>query len=399
MIRALAFKNPDYRRLWLGAACNHFGMSGEQVIIGLLMIRITQSTAWVGVALALYFLPMFVFGALSGAIADRIDRRTLLRHIEICIAANLLVFAALTFSGLQNLWLVLAFTAIAGSLRALHQPVRISYAYDIAGSDHVIGSIALLNLGTRIGQLIGALLAGAAMERVGASGAFVALATMHAVAFAAFCRLQTAGIAEIGTPVPMRRTLLELFDEMRFNRILLMLVIITATVEVFGFSFSTTLPELATERFGLGAEGLGVMQAVRALGGLIASVALSTVRELTRRGVVYLIVIFMFGGGLLLLGFSRDFAFALTALLLVAAMATASDILTQGMIQSSVPNRLRGRAMGAWVLAIGLAPVGHLEMGLLAVSVGIENALMINGTLLIALGIAATLAVPGLRKC
>ena len=105
-----------------------------------------------------------------------------------------------------------------------------------------------------------------------------------------------------------------------------------------------------------------------------------------------------FGGALLLLAFSQDFGFALTALLIVAGMATASDILTQSMIQSSVPNKLRGRAMGAWVLAIGLAPVGHLEMGFLSVSVGIANALMINRTLLIVLGVIATLAVPSLRK-
>jgi MFS family permease len=373
-------------------------MSGEQVIIGLLVIRITQSTAWVGIALALYFLPMFIFGALSGAIADRMDRRTLLRRIEISIAANMLIFAALTFAGLLHLWLVLAFTAIAGSLRALHQPVRISYAYDIAGNQHVVGSIALLNLGTRIGQLVGALLAGAAMERIGTPVAFVVLATIHAVAFALFCRLRTAGIAEIAPPVPMRRNLLELFDEMRLNRMLLMLVIITASVEVFGFSFSTTLPELATARFEFGAEGLGMMQAVRALGGLIASGALSAIRELRRRGVVYLVVIYVFGSSLLLLAVSQDFGLALTALLLVAGMATASDILTQSMIQLSVSNRLRGRAMGAWVLAIGLAPVGHLEMGFLAVSVGIQNALIINGALLIVLGIIATLAVPGLRK-
>ena len=79
-------------------------------------------------------------------------------------------------------------------------------------------------------------------------------------------------------------------------------------------------------------------------------------------------------------------------------MAAASDILTQSMMQLSVPNKLRGRAMGAWVLAIGFAPIGHLEMGLLALSFGIQNALMINGGLLVCLGIIVTLAVPRLRK-
>ena len=398
VIRTPAFKNPDYRRLWLGAACNHLGMSGEQVIFGLLVFRITQSTAWVGVALALYFVPLFIFGVLSGAIADGMDRRTLLRRIEIAIATYMLVLAALTSVGFRHLWLVLAFITIAGSLRALHQPVRISYAYDIAGEQHVVGSIALLNLGTRLGQFVGALLAGTAMQHFGAPVAFAVLATTHGIAFAAFCRLRTVGIAEVAARIPMRQNLREFLDEVRLNRVLSMLVIVTASVEVFGFSFSTTLPELATARFQFGAEGLGMMQAVRALGGLTASLAMSAIPELKRRGVAYLAVVYVFGGSLLLLSVSQNFSLALIALLIVAGMAAASDILTQSMMQLSVPNKLRGRAMGAWVLAIGFAPIGHLEMGLLAVSLGVQNALMINGALLIGLGIVATLAVPRLRN-
>ena len=398
MIRTSALTNPDYRRLWLGAACNHLGMSGEQVIFGLLLFRITQSTAWVGIALALYFLPMLVFGVFSGAIADGMDRRTLLRRIEFTIAANMLVLAALTYFGFQSLWLLLTFITIAGSLRALHQPVRISYAFDIAGEQHVIGSLATLNLGTRLGQLVGALLAGTAMEHIGTPIAFVLLSTVHGIAFVAFCRLRTVGIAEVTARVSLRQNLLEFLDEVRRNRVLLMLVIVTASVEVFGFSFSTTLPELATERFQFGAEGLGVMQAMRALGGLIASLGLSAMNELKHRGAAYLVVVYLFGAGLLLLSIAQDFGLALIALLIVAGMAAASDILTQSMMQLSVPNKLRGRAMGAWVLAIGFAPVGHLEMGFLAVALGVQNALIINGALLICLGTITTLAVPRLRK-
>ena len=140
------------------------------------------------------------------------------------------------------------------------------------------------------------------------------------------------------------------------------------------------------------------MQAMRSLGGLAAGLTLSATGELRRRGVAYLAVIYVFGGGLLLLSVSPSFGLALAALLLVAGMAAASDILTQSMIQLSVPNRLRGRAMGAWVLAIGFAPVGHLEMGLLAVSFGVQNALAINGALLVGLGFIATVAVPRLRQ-
>ena len=66
-------------------------------------------------------------------------------------------------------------------------------------------------------------------------------------------------------------------------------------------------------------------------------------------------------------------------------------------MQISVANRLRGRAMGAWVFAVGFAPVGHLQMGALAVTLGIGNALAVNGCVLIGIGILTTVLVPRLR--
>ena len=93
MINIPAFRIADYRNLWAGAAFNQQGMSGEQVVLGLLVFQFTQSTAWVGVMLAVYFLPFFVFGIVSGAVADRLDRRSLLRRIEALIAINMIIFA------------------------------------------------------------------------------------------------------------------------------------------------------------------------------------------------------------------------------------------------------------------------------------------------------------------
>jgi hypothetical protein len=68
------------------------------------------------------------------------------------------------------------------------------------------------------------------------------------------------------------------------------------------------------------------------------------------------------------------------------------------MMQLSVPDRLRGRAMGAWVFAIGAAPLGHLEMGALAASFGVGTALGLNGIGLILIAILTTIIAPGLRK-
>lgn len=393
-----AFRNADFRRLLAASACSFIGMTGEQVIIGLLVFEITQSSAWVGTALALYYLPLLVAGPLAGAVSDWLDRRALLRRLEFAILTNLILFAGATAMGWVALWPILLFTAAAGSLRAMHSPVRTSYAYDIVGGKQIVASLGLLNLSTRLGALVGALVAGAAMDNFGTPAALLALASAHGAGFMLLLRLQYAGFAAPVNRAPLLQNLREFKHELLNNRVLLMLILLTAAVELFGFSFSTAMPELAATRFNVGPEGLGLMHAARATGGIVASLALSAMGGLERKGTVFLVVIYAFGGSLILLSVSEPFALGLAALALVAVMATASDVLTQSMVQLSVANELRGRAMGTWSLAIGSAPLGHLIMGALAVAIGVGGALAINGAALIMLGLIATITVPALRK-
>ncbi|MDD9908037.1 MAG: MFS transporter, partial [Rhodospirillaceae bacterium] len=102
MLQLPALKHPDYRRLWFGAAFNQQGMSGEHVVLGALVFQITESTGWIGAIMAVYFLPLFVFGMLSGAVADWMDRRPLLRRTELAFVALQLCFAALLFLGIDD---------------------------------------------------------------------------------------------------------------------------------------------------------------------------------------------------------------------------------------------------------------------------------------------------------
>jgi MFS family permease len=340
ILRGPAFKHRDFRLLLGSATTNYMGYGGEQVVISLLVYQLTGSSAWVGVALALYFLPLFIFGMAAGAIADWIDRQRLLRIIEAVIASNLVVFGTLVAFDATALWQVLVVTFVSGSARAVYLPVRQSYAYDIVGGEQVVAGLGLLTIGMRAGQLVGAVVAGSAMQRLGTDIALYVLATFHGVTFLIVSRLRSIPTEAHSNPVPILENLREYVHEMRRNRTLLMLIVVTAAVEVLGFSFATILPELATDRLGVGAEGLGIMHAVRAAGGFAAGIALA----------------------------------------------------------GTVSFRRRGRAMGAWVFAIGAAPVGHLEMGALAASVGVGAALGINGGALILIGILTTIVAPGLRK-
>ncbi|MBN06150.1 MFS transporter [Ponticaulis sp.] len=394
-------EEPDFRWLWAASIFTAVGMAGELVILGLLVFRITGASEWVGISLALYFLPLFVVGTLSGAVADWIDRRRLLRHLELCFVVALGGMALITWSGWGSLAALLGTHVVLGSLRAMNQPIRVSYSYDLVGGERIVTAIGTLNIGLRLGQLFGSLVAGGITEWAGAQWAFGVLAASHMVAWFLVSRVKSAGRAAVPETerVPIGRNLVEYLGELRSNRTLMMLVLLTASVELFGFSFQTGMPELAATRLELGADGLGQLHAARAAGGVVASLLLAMGFSWLRRpGRAYIGVITIFGLGMIWVSQAESLPAALASLFLVSAMAVASDILTQSMLQLSVPNALRGRAMGAWSLAIGISPAGQIEMGLLIGALGLGGAFAVNGTALIAIAVLVLLFLPRLRR-
>jgi len=392
--RLPALRYQDFRRLSASSLLNAAGMSGEQITVAWIVFDRTDSSFMVGFALALSFVPMAVLGLPAGAVADWLDRRSLLRWLDTALAAVLASWATLLALDLLVLWHIFAFTFVAGSFRAVYQPVRLSYAYDIVGPGAVVSGLSLVNFSTRGGQLFGAVLAGSFIQRFGPEYAYAGLAGLHAAAVAVLMTIRTRRVHAGTNRQPILKNIRVLGSELRWNRTLLTLLALTGAVEVLGFSFQTALPALARDVLGVDAEGLGIMHAVRSLGGILAILVLSTQGELRRKGVTYVGTLILFGASLVALGSAEHFGLALAALAVVAGMASLSDILTQALMQLSVADHLRGRAMGIWVFAIGTAPLGHLQMGMLAAGLGVTAALTINGAGLIVLAaLAGTLSV------
>ena len=115
-----------------------------------------------------------------------------------------------------------------------------------------------------------------------------------------------------------------------------------------------------------------------------------------RTGLLYLCIIIGFGCFLVLLSHPSPFV-TLAAVFLVSCCA-ACDIPSQSMMQLSVANELRGRAMGIWVLALGFGPLGHLQLGAVSETFGLQGGLLLNGLLLICIAVLVGLFVPRLRR-
>jgi hypothetical protein len=105
-----------------------------------------------------------------------------------------------------------------------------------------------------------------------------------------------------------------------------------------------------------------------------------------------------FGGSLVALAFAPSYLLVLLILVGANALGAVTDVLAQTLIQLAVPSGLRGRAGGAWVVSIGMAPLGQFQVGALASLFGVGAALGVNGVALMAVGVAAALLAPKLRR-
>ena len=167
---------------------------------------------------------------------------------------------------------------------------------------------------------------------------------------------------------------------------------------MLGFSHLVLLPSLVRDVLGMDAEGFGLISGLRNIGGMMAIFVIVAIGDRLSKGLVYQISILFFGLFLIALAVAGHLAAVIAILIVLSALLTLTDVLSQSLMQLVVPNALRGRAMGSWMLAIGTAPAGSLQIGAVASAVGIGLALSLNGLGLVVLAIGLLTVVPNMRK-
>src|SRR6185369_10216924 len=198
------------------------------------------------------------------------------------------------------------------------------------------------------------------------------------------------------------RSVAEFFSAVRRDRAVLVLIALTAAAEIFGFAHQVLLPSLARDVLRVGPEGLGILNAARSVGGIVGLAGAAMIRGAAPGGgALFLLVIGAFGLSLIALGVAPylvGFVGVAVVLTFANGAGALSDLLAQSLLQLSVPPHLRGRAGGAWVVAIGLAPLGQLQIGALASLFGVSAALGTSGLVLAALAASAALWFPRVRR-
>ena len=394
--RSLQF--PDFRLLWLCVLLQSAAVGMNWVVTGWLVFELTGSAFLTAASSAISMVPFFFLGAVSGAAADRMNRSRLLRIVTVAAAVTSGVMAAALLTDLARLWHILALTALGGCATAFLMTTRQSLTYDIVGAKLALNGMSLNSVSMQVGLVCGSLLSGIIISAIGAGGQFLVIGLVYLASggFALFIRV-SAGARE-HPPQSVVRVLAEYVGIMRRNRTLVTLMLLTGLNELFGFTHMSLLPVIAKEVLGLGAVGLGVLTGVRQVGGIAGQIGLAALGNFRRKGMLMFAIMAAFGACLMALVLVTDVVYYVAVLSLATACAMCVDTLHMTLMQENVAEHERGRAMGAWTLSIGVAPLGHLGLGALAGAIGAPWALFVSGTVLLGASAATAAGLPRIRR-
>jgi MFS family permease len=389
---------PGFLRFACAALLNTVAFAGEQVVLGWLVLDLTNSPLLVGVALALRMAPLLVVGLPAGVLADRGDRLVLLRGANATMALALTALGTLTALGRVTIGAILGITFFVGCARALQQVTQQVHTHDLVGPARLTQALGTLGIAMRIGGLAGALLAGRLIAGLGPAVAYLAAA--------AACLLGTLLLPRRSThhtPLPSSSPsvwegLAGFLAAARAERRLPTLMALTAAGEVLGFSHQAVLPSLARDVMHVGPDGLGMMNAARQAGGIVGMLGVGRLSQMGGLTSLWAGVLGVFGAGVATLGLAPSYGSVLLVLFLVNAVGATSDVLGQSLMQQAVPAALRGRASGAWVVAIGVGPVGQFQIGALVAWLGVAAALGLSGGALVLVALGARFLIARARN-
>jgi MFS family permease len=382
---------PNYRRYFTGQLVSLSGNWMQMVAEIWVILTLTGSGVAVGLTTALQFLPMLLFGAWGGLIADRVPKRRLLLLTQGLHMIPPLVMLALALDGALVPWMVFALVFARGAVNAVDYPTRQAFVMEMVGGERVVNAVSLNSVLVHSARIVGPALAGVLIATVGVEPCFALNAASFAVMIWALRGMDTEEL-RASEPVPREPGAVRAgLRYVRSDPDLWIPLGLMAIVGTLGFNFQAILPLLARFTFDGGPGAYAALVSAMGVGAVIGALvngARGKVTPLLLAGAAI-----GFGALSLLAAGAPTLALELAVLApLGAASVTLAASVNSALQLASEPG-MRGRVMALYsIVFLGSTPIGGPLAGWLAEAIDPRAALVLAGVAAIAAGLLARVA-------
>jgi len=388
-----AFRHRNFRLFFWGYVVSLTGVWMQRVAQSWLVLDITGSAFYVGLVEALGTLPVLLFSLHAGAIADRVAKRPMVVATQTAAMLVALAFAAMVYLGFQSVTLIIVLAALMGVATAFDIPARQSFFIEIVGKEDLASAIALNASAFNATRVVGPAIAGIAIGLVGVGLCFFLNGVSYLAVIAALFAMQLPPFRRV--TVPPRSTWSNIAEGLRYVRHeprARALLLNIAIMSICGLPVLTLLPVLARLELGLGAREYGWMMSAVGGGALVGALAVATFARRMRMGRVAGWAAVLFGLSVAAVGLSHSLIVVLGLLAIVGLAMITTTALTNTLLQTLVPDGLRGRVISVYTLSfVGMAPFGSFLGGTAADRFGVAWTLGVGG--LVCAGAAIVLLV------
>jgi MFS family permease len=379
LLRALGQRN--FRVYFIGQSASLVGTWMQQIALAWLVYRLTASPLMLGLASFVGHIPILFLAPLGGLWADRFDRRRTMLVTQALSLVQAAVLAGLTFAGWVEVWHLLVAAAFLGVVNAIDTPLRQSFLLELVGSrEHLPNAIALNSLMMNASRLVGPPIAGVVLALAGEAWCFLVNALSYLAVIASLLAIRIVGAPR---QLHTQGWLAGLREAAHFawnflpSRNMLALV---ALVSFFANPYASLMPVFARDIFAGGGELLGVLVGAGSVGAVTGVLYLAARKSVAGLEKLLPVAAGCAGIGLLVFSQSPWFGLSLAALPLIGFGIMVNTASANMILQSVVPDHLRGRLVSFHVVAfLGIAPLGHFASGWIAELFGARLALAIGG--------------------
>jgi MFS family permease len=360
---------PNYRRYFAGQVISISGNWMQNVAEMWLVVQLTGSAVSVGLTAALQFVPILLFGAWGGLIADRLPKRRLLMVTQALMAVPAITLWALTAAGSVAVWMVYALVLVRGAVNAIDNPARQAFVSDLVGTDRVVNAVALNSVIVHTARIVGPATAGAVIALLGVGTCFA----INALSFAAMLvalRAMDPRALHAGRPVARAKGQLRIaLEHVRATPALWIPLGAMLLVGTLSFNFQVLLPITATQTWDGTAATYALMTAAMGVGSVIGALAAGFRARVTPALLVGSAT--AFGVAELLVAIAPSLALQVAALIPLGAVSVTFAASVNSSMQLAADPLLRGRVMALYsVVFLGSTPFGAPLVGWLAQATG-----------------------------
>jgi MFS family permease len=381
------WKNRNLQLYFSGQTVSLIGTWVQQLALGWLVYRLTNSTFMLGLMGFTSQAPALFVTPFAGIVADRVNRHRLILITQSLFAVQAALLATLVWMGQVQIWQLVILSAFLGVITAFDLPTRTTFVVDMLDDKEQVASVIGISSSiTTLTRLIGPFIAGIFIAWAGEATCFLVNAVSYLAVIAALLFVK----ANQPQPAPSQKSALEQLKEGLAYTIgftpIRDLILFLALAGLFTMPFSVLMPAFAKDIFHGNASTLGFLTGAGGAGSVIGALFLSS-RKGTKEFSRWIIVgCALCGLGLIIFGLSK---FLPLSLLAVTVVGFGSMIMVAGsytVIQTIVDKDKRGRVMSFLVMAfMGLSPFGAMAAGALANGIGVGYTAAITGICTLAL--------------